>query len=156
MTVSADPSALTARGAERRSVMCLAAWVAFAGAGLAGRVGADEQLPASSALAVLRALGGSPTPSSQVRITVPQLIENGSVVPITVDTDMRQVSDIYVLADMNPSPVAAHFRLDADLEPRISLRIKLAESGRVYGAVRTNSGLFWAAAAAEVTAGGCA
>jgi predicted secreted protein len=59
------------------------------------------------------------------------------------------------MADVNPLPIAARFRLGEGVAPRISARIKLAGSGRVYGAVRTPTGLLWTSARAEVAVGGC-
>jgi predicted secreted protein len=56
---------------------------------------------------------------------------------------------------MNPMPIAAHFRLAAGVAPRIAVRIKLAGSGYVYGAAQRSDGLYWAAVATEVIAGGC-
>jgi sulfur-oxidizing protein SoxY len=93
--------------------------------------------------------------SDDVRLTLPKLIEDGSVVPVTVQTTLAGVRDIYVLADMNPAPIVAAFRIGAQMTPRVSVRIKLAGSGRVVGAVRTAERLHWVAVPAEVTVGGC-
>jgi sulfur-oxidizing protein SoxY len=98
---------------------------------------------------------GAVGPSDSVQLTLPTLIEDGAVVPVKVQTALAPVRDIYVLAEMNPSPIAAQFRIGPGMAPRIAVRIKLAGSGRVFGVVRTAERLHWTAAVAEVTAGGC-
>lgn len=118
-------------------------------------------LPPSGAVdALLAALAadtaqGEAGGSDSVQLTLPKLIEDGAVVPVTVQSILGDVREIYVLADMNPSPIAAEFRVAPGMAPHISVRIKLAGSGRVLGVVRTAERLHWTAAVAEVTAGGC-
>jgi sulfur-oxidizing protein SoxY len=116
--------------------------------------------PAGAVDAALAALGaetenGPVEAPERVKLTLPRLIENGAVVPVTVEADIPDLHGIYVLADMNPTPIAAQFRLRAGMAPQISVRIKLAGSGRVYGAVQAADGLYWTAADAAVTVGGC-
>lgn len=75
--------------------------------------------------------------------------------PVSISAELPDVREIYILADMNPAPIAAQFRVGPGVAPRISVRIKLADSGHVYGAVRTGDRLYWTTKAAEVTVGGC-
>lgn len=136
-----------------------AAWLAFAGTGM--HAVAAEILPPPRAVdAALLALGahtklGAVEAPEQVRLTLPKLIEDGAMVPVTVQSTLSGVRDVLVLADMNPAPIAAQFRIGPGVAARISVRIKLARSGRVFAAVRTADGLYWTAADAEVTVGGC-
>jgi len=76
-------------------------------------------------------------------------------VPVSVSAELPDAREIYILTDMNPSPIAAQFRVGPGVAPRILVRIKLADSGRVYGAVRTADGLYWTTKVAAVTVGGC-
>jgi len=55
--------------------------------------------------------------SEQVKLKAPQIAENGAVVPITVSTDLPDVSNISILVDKNPNPLCASFNLDPSLEP---------------------------------------
>lgn len=154
---SASESTLT--DARRRAFTRSALWLGFGGWGLIPIASADTSPPAepiAAALATLAQMSGNrPTASSRVRLTLPRLIENGAVVPVSVTAELPDVREIYVLADMNPAPIAAQFRIGPGVAPRISVRIKLADSGRVYGAVRTQNGLYWTSDVANVTVGGC-
>lgn len=143
----------------RRAFSRTALGFVLAGCGVLPAMGGVRP-PADRIGAALSALGdlagSAPRESGNVLLTLPTLIEDGAMVPITVSADLPDVREIFVLTDMNPAPVAAQFRIGRGMSPRISVRIKLAESGRVYGAVRTSDGLYWNAAAAEVMLGGCA
>jgi len=139
-----------------RSALCLT----LSSMVLARASRADILPPSGGVDAALAALAadteeGVATASERVQLTLPKLIEDGAVVPVTVQTTLADVRDIYVLADMNPAPIAAEFRMGPGMAPRISVRIKLAGSGRVFGVVRTVDRLHWTLAAAEVTVGGC-
>jgi sulfur-oxidizing protein SoxY len=116
--------------------------------------------PPGAAEAALAALGaatpaGATEAPDRVRLTLPDFIEDGASVPVTVTSTLPGVEEIYLLADMNPMPIAAQFRMGAGTAARLSVRVKLAGSGRVYGAVRTADGLHWTAADAKVSTGGC-
>jgi predicted secreted protein len=133
--------------------------LAIAGCGFSGRLLADEiALPTvtpDGVTSALTAIDARARRSDRVRLTLPDRIEDGSSVPVTVTAELDDVTEIYILADMNPMPIAAQFRLGAGIAPRISVRIRLAASGQVYGAVHGRDGLHWTARSAEVIAGGC-
>jgi sulfur-oxidizing protein SoxY len=105
---------------------------------------------------VIRALGGIPTDSAQIALDLPQLAENGALVPITVTSALADTREILVVVDGNPQPLAARFTIPVGTEPFVATRIRMAHSGMVYAAVRTDAGLFATARAVEVTVGGCA
>ncbi|WP_462328738.1 thiosulfate oxidation carrier protein SoxY [Thiohalocapsa halophila] len=144
----------------RRRFAQRTAGLVLMGCGVQRLARADILPPVGAVDAALAALGagteaGAIEAPDRVQLTLPQRIENGAVVPVTVEARLPDVRNIYVLADMNPTPIAAAFRLGAGLAPRLSVRVKLAGSGRVYGAVRTADGLYWTGADATVTVGGC-
>lgn len=118
-------------------------------------MGPDAAFDAKSFPEALRALGGMPQASAQIALDVPALAENGAVVPVVVSSTLPGSQEILILVDGNPQPVAARFTLPEGTEPFVATRIKLATSGTVIAAVRTDRGLFAAARAVEVTAGGC-
>ncbi len=140
---------------ERRLFMQSAAWLALAGCGLEGPAVAETLSQTFSIDDALAAIARPARESERVKLRLPERIEDGAMVPVTVTTDLTDVVALYVLADMNPMPIAAQFRLGPGLAPRISVRIKLAGSGRVYGAAQRSDGLHWTTAAAEVVVGGC-
>lgn len=156
----------TRHGAKRRPdqdrrlfVQCAAGLVVMASA-MPRLANADLRPPAGTVDAALAALAaetkdGAVEAPDRVELILPQRIENGAVVPVTVEARIPDVRGIYVLADMNPAPIAAQFLLGAGVAPHMSVRIKLAGSGRVYGAVQAPDGLYWTAADTVVTVGGC-
>ena len=129
--------------------------------GLAGPVRADA--PADETLAfaarsfseAIAALGGVPQASAMITLELPQVAEDGAFVPVTVDSRLPGTREILILVDVNPQPLAVRFTIPEGTEPFIATRIRMAQSGTVYAAVRTDEGLFATARAAKVTVGGC-
>ena len=97
-----------------------------------------------------------PQVSTQISFELPQVAENGALVPISVSSQLGGTQDILILVDGNPQPVAACFSIPDGTEAYAAIRIRLAQSGTVYVVVRTEEGLFSAARAIQVTVGGCA
>lgn len=137
------------------------------GAGAALSLGAAAALPAHAAPAAadpfaaasfadaIAALGGPPQPSPQITLDLPEIADNGAVVPVGVSTTLPGAREILILVDGNPQPVAARFTLPAGTEAYVATRIRMAASGTVVAAVRTDAGVFAAARTAQVTVGGC-
>jgi sulfur-oxidizing protein SoxY len=103
----------------------------------------------------LEEIGGQPARSSEIEVTLPPLIEDGRSVPVTVSTRLAAVSEIFVLSEVNPEPLAIGCRVTQRTLPALSTRIKLAGSGKVYGVVRAGDRLYWASKDAAVARGGC-
>jgi sulfur-oxidizing protein SoxY len=101
------------------------------------------------------ALGGVPAPSTQIALDAPELAENGAVVPITVTSRLPGTREIVILVDGNPQPVAARLTLAEGTHAFVSTRIRMAQSGTIYAAVRTDDGLYVAVRATQVNVGGC-
>lgn len=105
---------------------------------------------------VVRHLGGTPADSNDIAVTAPDVAENGRNVPVSVTTSLSEVQAIYVLVESNPFPFAAAFSIPEGTDANISVRLKLAQSGKVIGIVRAANELFWASRYVQVTVGGCA
>lgn len=116
-----------------------------------------DTLPASirSFAAILSEIGGKPVASFDVEVSLPKHIEDGRSVPVTVSTRLPDVSQLFVLVEVNPEPLAIKCRIPAGTVAELSTRIKLAATGRVYGVARSRGQLFWAWQDAAVTTGGC-
>jgi len=93
--------------------------------------------------------------SEQVKLKAPQIAENGAVVPITVSTDLPDVSNISILVDKNPNPLCASFNLDPSLESEISVRIRMGETSNVVAIVKAGGKTYQASQEVKVTIGGC-
>jgi sulfur-oxidizing protein SoxY len=97
----------------------------------------------------------TPQDSDAVVITAPEIAENGRVVPVEVSIDLPAPRTLTLLSDANPYPLLARAHFTPAVEPRVSLRVKLGESANLIALVEADDGLYRAARAVKVTAGGC-
>ena len=108
--------------------------------------------PALSAL-----LGTDETiPSDRITLKLPEIAENGAVVPVTISTTLENVESISIVVEKNPRPLVATFELMARALPEVSSRIKMAETSQVMAVVKTDSGTYSTSKDVKVTIGGCA
>ena len=117
----------------------------------------DKAFAATEAEAAMSTLFGSSqaTPSDRIELEVPEIAENGAVVPVTVTTSLENVASISIVVPNNPRPLAASFEISPDALPEVSSRIKMGETSDVIAVVKTDSGLFRASKEVKVTIGGC-
>ena len=95
------------------------------------------------------------TPSDQITLRIPEIAENGAVVPITVSTTLGNVESISIVVKNNPRPLVASFEMLPGTLPEVSCRIKMGETSDVMGVVKTDTGLYSASKEVKVTIGGC-
>ena len=93
--------------------------------------------------------------SDRVSLQVPEIAENGAVVPIRVETDLENVESISIVVEKNPSPLAATFEMTPRSLPKVSTRIKMGETSQVLAVVRADGKLYSAQQEVNVTIGGC-
>ncbi len=106
--------------------------------------------------------GDKPLVEGKVKLDLPQIAENGLVVPINIDvespmTDADYVKAVYVFADGNPVPhvITYHFSPMSG-KASASNRIRLAKTQNVIAvAEMSNGSLFTAKSEVKVTIGGC-
>lgn len=104
----------------------------------------------------IKALGGAGVAESKdIAITVPDIAENGAVVPVAVASRIAGTQNIYILVEKNPNTLAAAFALPAGTEPSVSTRIKMAQTSNVMAVVKANNQFFVASKEVKVTLGGC-
>lgn len=153
---------------SRRTLVIAAAGAACSAWGWGGAGSAHAQTPAgstpagSSALAppdtaafraspelqaALARFAGSVVPvEGGVQLDIPELVENGNAVPVTVQVDSPMSAADHVVAialftGRNPLPEVAEFRLGpANGVARVSTRIRLATSQKVVAAARMADG----------------
>ena len=68
-------------------------------------------------------------------------VENGAVVPIKVETSLKNVKTITIFADKNPNPLIANFNLTPSCSGFISTRIKVSEPSNIIVIVNDNDKL---------------
>lgn len=104
----------------------------------------------------IKALGGAAVAKSDdIAMNVPDIAENGAVVPVGVTSKIPGTTQIYILVDKNPNMLAAGFSVPAGTEPNISTRIKMAQTANVLAVVKANNQFFVTSREVKVTLGGC-
>ena len=95
------------------------------------------------------------TPSDQITLKVPEIAENGAVVPVSIKTTLNNVESISILVAKNPRPMVASFEIPQGTLADISSRIKMAKTSDVTAVVKTSDGIYSTATQVKVTIGGC-
>jgi len=95
------------------------------------------------------------TPSDQIVLRIPEIAENGAVVPVSISTTIENVESISIVVPKNPRPLVANFEMLPGTLADVSCRIKMGETSDVMAVVKTDAGLFSTAKEVKVTIGGC-
>lgn len=105
--------------------------------------------------ATFAAMGGTPEPSSEIDFLSPEIAENGAVVPVNVTSRIAGTTEIAILVEMNPNPLAALFVFPEGTEPSVQTRVKVAQTCKLHAVVRANGKLYGTSRETKVTLGGC-
>jgi sulfur-oxidizing protein SoxY len=106
--------------------------------------------------AAVKTLYGRPFEASdKVTLDVPEIAENGAVVPVSVSTALPNVTTISILVTENPYTLAASYTLPDGTLPAIGCRLKMAKTTDVVAIVESAGKLFAATKNVKVTLGGC-
>lgn len=143
----------------RRETLALAA-IAGLAAFLAPRMAvADEPAVAAE---IKKLYGDKKFESGKVKLDVPEIAENGLVVPINVDiespmTDGDYVKAVHVFADGNPLPGVVSYRFTpACGKASASTRMRLSQTQNIVCiAEMSNGALHSVKSNVKVTIGGC-
>src|ERR1700745_4078085 len=109
----------------------------------------------SDADAIKALYGKTAEPSDKVKLDAPEIAENGAVVPISVTTDLADVTSISFLVTENPNALAASYRIPAGTMPSVANRLKMAKTSNVIAIVEAGGKLYSATKEVKVTVGGC-
>jgi sulfur-oxidizing protein SoxY len=90
-----------------------------------------------------------------VQLSVPEIAENGAIVPVTVSSNLPNVEQIIIFADKNPNVMAANFTIPTGTEAMVTTRIKMAQTSNVVVLVKADGKFYRSAREVKVTAGGC-
>lgn len=93
--------------------------------------------------------------SDKVTLDVPEIAENGAVVPVSVSTTLPNVTGITILVPENPSALAASYTLADGAMPSVGCRLKMAKTSNVVAVVESDGKLYAASKEVKVTLGGC-
>lgn len=145
-------------GVNRRTVL------AGIGAGAAALAAAPKIALADKAAAdaeIAKVLKGAAPKEGKVKISLPQIAENGNTVPFTVTVDSPMtaadyVKEIHVIAEGNPSPQVATFRFTPTGKAQVSMRMRLGKTQDVRAvALMSDGSAYEARQEIKVTIGGC-
>lgn len=93
--------------------------------------------------------------SSDIVIKVPDIAENGAVVPVSATSNIPGTTSMAIFVEKNPAPLIADFAFSNGAEPYISTRIKMAKTSIVRVAVKAGGKNYTSSREVKVTIGGC-
>jgi sulfur-oxidizing protein SoxY len=91
----------------------------------------------------------------RILLQVPESVEDGFFVPVTVESRIPETREILILVEENPVPLAVRFSIPAGTDPYVATRIKMARSGVVQAAVKAGGKLYSSFVETKITVGGC-
>jgi sulfur-oxidizing protein SoxY len=109
-----------------------------------------------------RVVGDAKPSEGRMTLELPEIAENGSMVPFSISvqspmTDADHVKAVHLFSTANPQPTVATFRFTpASGKASVASRMRLAESQDVISVAELNDGTFvMAKRTVRVTIGGC-
>lgn len=146
-------------GLTRRSTITAGALAAFASLLGARLAFADEK----AVMAEIKKLyGDKPMGEGKIKLDVPEIAENGLVVPVNVEvespmTEADYVKAVHIYADGNPQPgIVSYSFTPACGKASAATRMRLAQTQNIVCvAEMSNGSLHMAKANVKVTIGGC-
>jgi sulfur-oxidizing protein SoxY len=143
----------------RREALTLAAIAGLTAVFAPKMVFADE---AAVAAEIKKLYGDKKLDSGKIKLDVPEIAENGLVVPVNVEvespmTDADYVKAVHIFADGNPLPGVVSYKFTpACGKASASTRMRLAQTQNIVCvAEMSNGALYTTKANVKVTIGGC-
>ena len=100
--------------------------------------------------------------SGKIKLDVPEIAENGLVVPINIEVESPMtaadyVKAVHVFAEGNPLPGVVSYRFTPECgKAAASTRMRLAQTQNIVGVAEMSNGeLYMTTAQVKVTIGGC-
>mgnify|MGYP001321835793 CR=1 FL=1 len=93
--------------------------------------------------------------SADIQLKLPESAENGAVVPITISSDLEQISQIAIWVEKNPTPLAATVQFSSNASIYLTARIKMAASCNIIVIAKQGERLLKTQQWVNVMQGGC-
>ncbi len=93
--------------------------------------------------------------TDKIDLNIPEIAENGALVPVTVSSSLKDILNIALLIEQNPVPLALQLLLTPELEPFLSARLKIASSSFVFALAEGEKVCYSVKKKVKVTIGGC-
>lgn len=112
--------------------------------------------PGSFDATMKQLLKGKPiVETDKIDLNIPEIAENGALVPITVTGSLKDIKNLAIVVEQNPIPLAIEAVLMPELEPFLSARLKLASTSFVFAIAETEKVCYSVKKKVKVTIGGC-
>ncbi len=98
--------------------------------------------------------GTTATTVGGINLSAPDIAENGAVIPISFDTNLK-AKTIAIFQDANPEATVAVFTMGAKSIANYALRIKMQKTGTVTVVADVDGKLHSVSKVIKVTIGGC-
>jgi sulfur-oxidizing protein SoxY len=118
----------------------------------------EKAFSASDMKLAAMALGdkGEAIESDKIELSVKDIAENASVVPLKITTKLDNVESIRVYVEKNPFPLIATFTPTAYSGNFYAIRTRMKETSKVIAVAKANGQLHMTSKTIKVTVGGCA
>lgn len=93
--------------------------------------------------------------SSDIILKLPEIAEDGSVVPVQASSNIPGTTSMAIFVPDNPNPLIADFTFLNGAEPFIATRIKMAKTSSVQIMAKADGKVYMTSKSIKVTAGGC-
>jgi len=115
-----------------------------------------EAFSAKTAGDALKNLGiANAQPSKDLNVEVPEIAENGAVVPIEISSAIPGTTSLIVVIDKNPFPLISRFDFKEGALPFVKLNAKLGETSDVRVLAEAAGKYYVTTREVKVTIGGC-
>jgi sulfur-oxidizing protein SoxY len=112
--------------------------------------------PGSFEATLKQLLKGKPImETDKIELNIPEIAENGALVPVTVCSSLKDIKSMAILVEQNPVPLVLHALLMPELETFISARLKMASSSFVFAIVESEKVCYSVKKKVKVTISGC-
>lgn len=111
---------------------------------------------AKDSAGALKGIGaGASADSPKLVLKVPEIAENGAVVPVDVSSDIPNTTSIAIIIEKNPTPLSAQFDFSNGALPEVSARVKMGQTSLVKAVAKADGKFYTAQKEVKVTVGGC-
>lgn len=93
--------------------------------------------------------------TDKINLNIPEIAENGALVPVTVTSSIKDIQSIAIVVEQNPVPLAIQAQLMPELETFLSARLKIASTSFVFALAETEKEFYSIKKKVKVTIGGC-
>ncbi|MBK9020436.1 MAG: thiosulfate oxidation carrier protein SoxY [Sulfuritalea sp.] len=104
----------------------------------------------------LKGMGAAASADSKdLVLKVPDIAENGAVVPVDVLSNIPNTTSIAILVEKNPQPLCAQFDFANGALPEVAARLKMGQTSLVKAVAKADGKFYTAQKEVKVTVGGC-